>query len=74
MFFGILFSITFILSISYFIKYFKSFNVPIEIDDTGITNLINKKYSIDIISLIPYLIISLIFTIIFLIKIKKKYI
>ena len=39
--FGSLFLLTFKMAITYFIKYYNSFNIPIIIDDNGINKLIN---------------------------------
>lgn len=49
---GLLLLIMFILAISYYVRYFKSFNVPIEINDDGITEMINHDNTSNIVLLL----------------------
>ena len=69
--FGIIFLLTLKMAISYFIKYYNSFNVPIIIDDNGINKLINKSYSINLSLLFNILIFIIPIFIILYLKLKN---
>lgn len=69
--FGIIFLLTLKMAISYFIKYYNSFNVPIIIDDNAINKLINKSYSINLSLLFNILIFIIPIFIILYLKLKN---
>ena len=73
MIFGFLFLLTLYGAISNFIKFFEAiYRAPIELDDKGITNLINKSNTLNIIVILQSIILSLPILAFVYIKIKNN--